>query len=75
MNMIVLFKSEIIKEERKRKKKRERLSRRLSGVMTESPPLWKVYRPQEARRFCFVFFYGSHFHPQLGSSFSFHEFA
>lgn len=41
------------KEERKRKKKRD--FRRLSGLMPESPPLWKVYRPQEARRL-FIFF-------------------
>lgn len=68
MNMIVLLKSEIIKEERKRKKKRETLQETVwcHGWMS---PLWKVYRPQEAR-FCFVFFYGSHFHSQLGSSFS-----
>lgn len=31
--------------------------------MTESPPLWKVYRPQEARRFCFCFFLWFSFSP------------
>lgn len=45
-------KSEIIKEERKRKEI-ERLFRRLSGLMAESPPLWKVYCPQEAWRLFF----------------------